>query len=90
MPVGGSCSVRTRGRRIRRSVVVISFGSQVWCGVEGTYGGVVGLSDQTVVVLAVELDDFAALGVETSIDGESCEQSCCCNGESLSVDHLDD
>tara|TARA_R110002060_G_scaffold46964_15_gene58117 strand:+ start:2238 stop:2411 length:174 start_codon:yes stop_codon:yes gene_type:complete len=48
------------------------------------------LSDQAVVVLAIELDDFAALRVETGIDGESCEESCCRNGESLSVDHLVD
>lgn len=72
------------GRRIRRSA-----GQLGDCGVRGrTYGGVVGLSNQTVVTLSIELDDFGTFAIETCIDWESCEKSCCCNCESLSVDHL--
>ena len=34
-----------------------------------TYRGVVGFCNKTVVILAVNLDDWRVLGVETSVDG---------------------
>jgi hypothetical protein len=58
--------------------------------VEGTYGSVVGLGNQTIVVLAINLNDWRALRVEASVDRQSCQKSCCCNGDSSGVDHLFD
>ena len=53
-----------------------------------TYGSVVGLGNQAVVVLAIYLNDRGALGVEACIDRQSCQESSGCNGDSSGVDHL--
>jgi hypothetical protein len=85
MRVAGSCSDRTMERRIRRS----GEGSVSAGGfAEATHRGVVGLSNETIVVLAIKLNDWRALRVETGGGGQSCQEGGCCNGDSSGVDHF--
>lgn len=47
------------------------------------------MGNETVIVLAVDLEDCRTLGVETSVDGEGSEQSSGCEaGEDCRVDHF--
>ena len=84
MRVEDSCSGRTMGRRIRRSGGV---SGSCRC-VDWTYGGIIGLSDQTIVVLAINLNDWGALRIEARVDRQSCEKSRRRNGDSSGVNHF--
>jgi hypothetical protein len=53
-----------------------------------TYRSVIRLGDQTIIILAIDLNNGRALRIETRIDRQSCQKSCCCNGDSSGVDHV--
>ena len=84
--VGGSCSGRTTERRTRRS------GGVSWWkrGREScnAYRSVIGLSNQSIIALAVNLQNSRALGIEPRVYRKSREESRSGNGNSSGVDHL--
>jgi hypothetical protein len=71
------------GRRIRQSKRSANAGGFP----EATYGSVIGLGDQTIIVFGINLNDRRALRVETRADRQSCQKSSSCNGDSSGVDH---
>ncbi len=74
------------GRRTRQSVFLCKL--EVKESSTATYRSVVGLGDQAVIILAIHLNNFGALWIETSIGRESCEESRSCNSDGCSVDHF--
>jgi hypothetical protein len=46
------------------------------------------LGNETIVVFAINLNDWGALRVETGAGGQSCQEGGCCNGDSSGVDHF--
>lgn len=55
-----------------------------------TYRGVVGLSNQAVIVLCIDLEDGGALGIQAGTDSwQSCQESCR-DGRKSGVMHVDD
>lgn len=77
----GSCSGRTTERRIRRSA-----GSVMrWSEETYTNRSIIGLGNETIIALSINLNNFRALGIEAGVDGESCKKSC---NNSCGVDHV--
>jgi hypothetical protein len=73
------------GHRIRRSGGLISIR---WHKSRGfAHGCVVGLSNQTIIVLVVNLNDRRTLRVETGMDWQCSEESCRGNGDGCCMDH---
>ena len=55
---------------------------------EATYGGVVGLGNEAIIVLAINLNDWRALCVETGVNWQSCQERSCCDGDNSGVNHF--
>lgn len=71
------------GRRIRQS----TWSADANGFTEAAYGSVVGLGNQTIIVLGINLNDRRALRIETRADRQSCQKSSGSNGDSSGVDH---
>jgi hypothetical protein len=72
--------------RIRRSGRVISTRGHKSRGF--AHGCVVGLSNQTIIVLVVNLNDRRILRIETGMDWQCSEESCRRNGDGCRRDHF--